>query len=98
MEGDRLLFEDALASTSVQVKKQGVGMSVDFIQNIAQELNGEARKGISKTHDSQSNNEGVQLQRERTPVSHSQSETRIKVVEPSWSIFGRGQSLLWYYV
>jgi hypothetical protein len=93
MEADRLLFEDALASTSVKVKEEDVGMSVDGLNHNAQELNGEAMKGISIPHDSLTNNEAVELQRGRTPLPHSQSETRIKVVEP-----GRGQKLCFIIV
>jgi hypothetical protein len=96
MEADKLLFEDALASTSVEVKEEDLGVSVDGMIYNAQELNGEAMKGISTPHDSLTNNEdneAVELQRRRTPLPHSQSETRIEVVEP-----GRGQSLCFIIV
>jgi hypothetical protein len=81
MEADRLLFEDSLASTSAKVREEDVGMSVDGMYHIARELNGEAKKRISNPHDSLTDNEAVELQRGRTSLPHSQSETQIKVVE-----------------
>jgi hypothetical protein len=95
MEADRLLFEDALASTSIQVKEEDVGISVDGMHHNAQELNGEAKKGISNPHDSLTDSEAVELQRGRTPLSHLQSETQIKVVEPSWSNFWQSPFVLY---
>jgi hypothetical protein len=96
MEADRLLLEDALASTSVKVKEEDVGIFVDGMYHNAQELNGEAKKGISNPHDSLTDNEAVELQGGRTPLPHSQSETQIKVVEPSWRNFWQSPATLFY--
>jgi hypothetical protein len=81
MEAEMLLIEDALASTSAQVRQEDVGM----YHNV-HELNGEAKKGFSSLHDSRSNNEAVELQKV-TPLAHSPSKMRNKVVEPSWRNF-----------
>jgi hypothetical protein len=86
MESD-VMFEDSRASVSVEIRPEHAGVPADSIYDAVQDLNGETNKGGSSSHNSFCKSEAEKLQKERTPLLHTRSETRTKVEELSWYNF-----------
>jgi hypothetical protein len=84
MEGGERLCEDTCASVSVEIRPEHAGQPAYNTCHIVQDLNGETKKGVCSSHNSFCKSEAEKLQKERTPLLRSQSETRTKVEELLW--------------